>query len=420
MRQWRMQTARPSHTGNFSYLRAGAWLLAGLIAGCAPMAVPLEQQAYVWQRVWTPAVIDAVRAAPDDFSALRVLVAEMRVDGELQPIKPALAALALTGLPVTAVVRIDGQLASASSAVVLPTLISLQQQFRAAGIVLRGIEIDHDCASARLPQYALLLAELRQKLSPELRLSITALPTWLQGNELETLLVPVDEVVLQVHAVQNPNRGLFSRLQAATWIAAFAARSHKPFRVALPAYGSRVDWDENGRIVAVTSETSAARVGSEQRELRADPGEVAMLLEALQRDPPAHLVGIVWFRLPTVDDQRAWRISTLRAVIAGQPLRADLSAQLPLREAPGLYDVLLANHGNLDVELPTSVRVTASGCHADGLNGYVLPDDENSSAENDLHWKLQKPARLAAGQQRIIGWLRCADSLSGSVIYVEP
>ncbi len=420
MRQWRMQTARRSQSGFFSCARACALLLTCLILGCARVNLSLEHQAYVWQRVWTPAVIDAVHAAPADFSALRVLVVEMRSDGELQPINPALAALAQTGLPVTAVVRIDGQLAPASSAVLLPILTSLQQQFRNAGIGLRGIEIDHDCASARLPQYAILLAELRQKLPLELRLSITALPTWLQTRDLETVLAPVDEAVLQVHAVQNPNRGLFSRTQAATWIAAFAARSNKPFRIALPAYGSRVDWDENGRVVAVTSETSASRAGSEQRELRADPREVAALLQALQRDPPPHLAGIVWFRLPTVDDQRAWRTSTLHAVIAGQPLRADVRAQLSLREAPGLYDVLLENHGNLDADLPASIRVAASGCQADGLNGYVLTDEETLPAEKDLRWQLQKSARLAAGQQRIIGWLRCADSLSGSVIHVEP
>jgi len=415
-----MQTARRSQSGLFSCVRASALLLACLIVGCARVSLPLEQQAYVWQRVWTPAVIDAVHAAPADFSALRVLVAEMRSDGKLQPINPALAALAQTGLPVTAVVRIDGQLALASSAVLLPMLTSLQQQFRDAGIVLRGIEIDHDCASARLQQYTTLLAELREKLPPELRLSITMLPTWLQTGDLETLLAPVDEAVLQVHAVQSPERGLFSRTQATTWIAAFAARSSKPFRVALPAYGSRVDWDENGRVIAVTSETSASRAGSEQRELRADPREVAVLLQALRRDPPPHLLGIVWFRLPTTDDQRAWRKSTLHAVIADQPLRAEVRAQLSLREAPGLYDVLLENRGNLDADLPASIRVTASGCNADGLNGYVLPDDEKSPAEKDLRWKLQKPARLAAGQQRIIGWLRCADSLPGSVIHVEP
>lgn len=395
-------------------------LFACLIAGCARVSLPLEHQAYVWQRVWTPAVIDAVHAAPADFSALRVLVAEMRIDGELQPMNPTLAALAQTGLPITAVVRIDGQLAPASSAVLLPILTSLQQQFRHAGIVLRGIEIDHDCASARLPQYTILLAELRQKLPPDLRLSITALPTWLQTGDLETLLAPIDEAVLQVHAVQSPERGLFSRTQAATWIAAFAARSSKPFRVALPAYGSRVDWDENGRVIAVTSETSPLRAGIEQRELRADPREVAMLLKALQHDPPPHLLGIVWFRLPTADDQRAWRISTLHAVIADQQLRAEVRVQLSLREAPGLYDVLLENRGNLDTDLPASIRVTASGCQADGLNGYVLPDDENVPAEKDLRWKLQKSARLAAGQQRIIGWLRCTDSLPGSFIHVEP
>lgn len=85
--------------------------------------------------------------------------------------------LTQTALPVIVVVRIDGQLTPISSTALLSVLRTLLQQFRDAGVVLCGIEIDHDCASVQLRQYGALLNELRQALPTDLRLSITALPT---------------------------------------------------------------------------------------------------------------------------------------------------------------------------------------------------------------------------------------------------
>ena len=48
----------------------------------------------------------------------------------------------------------------------------------------------------------------------------------------------------------------------------------------------------------------------------------------MQRDAPDSLVGIVWFRLPTDSDRRAWSPDTWRAVVTDRLPPATLSATL--------------------------------------------------------------------------------------------
>ena len=58
----------------------------------------------------------------------------------------------------------------------------------------------------------------------------------MNSPELTRLGVDVSEIVLQVHAVDDPRRGLFDPEQAERWVRGFALRAGRPFRVALPAY----------------------------------------------------------------------------------------------------------------------------------------------------------------------------------------
>ena len=119
---------------------------------------------------------------------------------------------------------------------------------------LAGVEIDYDCPTSKLATYARFLAALRSRLAPSLKLSITALPTWMTSTELEPLTRDLDEIVLQVHAVDDPRRGLFDPDQAERWVREFGRRIHRPFRVALPAYDVRVTWRPDGRLASVEGE----------------------------------------------------------------------------------------------------------------------------------------------------------------------
>lgn len=384
------------------YRLALAALLLTIAQGCSRPPVALPNDAYIWQRQWTPTLVSAVQSNADIITHWRVLAAQADANGQWQITAPDWAVLTGAGRPVIAVVRIDGQLAHFDEKLLSQQVASVMQTWRASGIPLAGIEIDHDCATARLPAYAHWLATLRTTLQGNERLSITALPTWLNSAALDSLLGQVDEAVLQVHAVQNPRVGLFDPKAARTWLDAFAAHMHKPWRAALPAYGSRVAWDRDGRVVSIESERAMLVTGMESHELMADPQNLQDFTRQLSADPPKGLAGIVWFRLPTEQDTRAWSPSTWRAVLTNSPIDPVISAQLRGTGDAQLFDLVLTNTGVGDGLPPAAVKVSGRCAAADGINGYFM-----ERTADGLLFQAREPGLLRPGRQRPIGWLRC-------------
>jgi hypothetical protein len=94
--------------------------------------------------------------------------------------------------------------------------------------------------------------------------------------------------------------------------------------------------------------------------LLADPQQLRQLSAELRADPPAHLAGLIWFRLPLANDRRAWSLTTLRAVVRGDALSSRLALKLSAQE--GLYDIGISNEGNLDSAWPERVTLAARGC----------------------------------------------------------
>jgi len=378
-------------------------LLLLVLGACQRAAAPWPHEAYVWQRHWDGELREALAASADTFAAFRVLAAETARDGSLQPIVPDLAALARERRPVTAVLRLDGSDPPPDAAALNAQMAAIVRDWRAAGVALVGIELDHDCASARLGDYARLVAAVRHELPSDLRLSVTALPTWTDVPALAALRAAADETVLQVHAVSAPARGLFDAKTAQRWVARYAAQAPQPFRVALPAYGVRVSFDDGGRALAVRAEMPREDAGADVRELAAAPDEVAALLAHLRATPPAGLRGVLWFRLPRSDDRRAWSLATLRAVIAQAPLSPQLAVRI--EDAGVARDIVLANAGSIDAPLPGAVSVAAADCAAaDAVNGFRL-----ESAPGGWRFVADTASPLLrAGRERRIGWIHCA------------
>ncbi|HZP66635.1 MAG TPA: DUF3142 domain-containing protein [Rudaea sp.] len=371
--------------------------------GCAGrVATPLPQEAYVWQRQWTPALTSALDESAQTFGGYRVLASETDHAGALAPAHVDAAVLARVQRPIVAVFRLNGSAPPPDAASLAADIRQIAQDWRAAGVLLAGIEIDHDCATARLADYARLLANLRRGWPADLRLSITALPAWIGAAALPEVLREVDESVLQVHAVRAPAAGLFDAAAARRWVDAYAKLAPHPFRISLPAYGVRVAFDAGGRPLAAEAEADAPDgIVGDARELRAEPQHVARLLRDLERAPPPHLAGVLWFRLPTDDDRRAWSLATLRAVVVGAPLAAHFEARL-VDAADGARDLIVANRGVVDAA-PPSLRVDARACLAgDAGQGYDLRHGTGV-------WRFVAAgdAPLRAGRERSVGWLRC-------------
>jgi Protein of unknown function (DUF3142) len=376
------------------------------LAGAERPVRPLAHEAYLWQRHWTPALRAAIRGSADLVGAFRVQAARADARGRLKPVAVDWAALAASGRPAVAVVRIEGQLARFDEAALLDDLAAFAAALPRGSTPILGLEIDHDCATARLPAYGRFLGRLRAALdgAPDRpRLSVTALPAWTASPHLAGVLAPVDEAVLQVHAVLSPAHGLFDGARAADWVRAFAARSPKPFRVALPAYGARVGFRADGRIASVESEAPLLAGGEAPVELAAAPQEVAGFLRVLEREALPRLAGVVWFRLPTGADRRAWGLETWRAVVRGADLRPAVAIRLRPSGIPGTRDVVLVNGGALDGSLPATVDLPPGCAAADGVAGYAL----DRTGPDPILRRLQ-PGILRGGAERAIGWTRCA------------
>lgn len=381
-------------------LRCALLLGIALLGGCEQSgAPPLDQHLYIWQRQWTPAHAEALAQSRNGFSTLRVLALQNHPQAGWRRAQIDSVLLKADARPLIAVVRLDGQLKQLDAGDSIKQILQVAADWQAQGLVLAGVEIDHDAGTAKLPAYRQFLQDLRAALPSSLKLSITALPAWLDSPQLPGLLAQVDSSVLQVHAVSDPQRGLFDPVQARQWAERWSRATDKPFYLALPAYGIAVLPGEGGAPL-VESEVPIER-GGQRRELMADPQQLSTLAAQLRKAPPAHLAGLIWFRLPLAGDRRAWSLTTLRAVAQGDPLRSSLALNLSAHD--GLYDIVLSNDGNLDSALPARLTLAATQCEAaDGLNGYAL-----RQTPGQLEFYRLKDGRLPAGAQRTLGWARC-------------
>lgn len=362
---------------------------------------PLTHGVYVWQRAWDARLVAAVNEARGFAGSLRVLALQFD-NGWYVETQADWAAVQATGLPVTVVVRINGSQRTRADRFI--SVVRDNSRFWASyGDGRFDLEVDYDCGTERLADYASLLRQIRAEIPAVRTLSITALPAWRNAAALDEVLAAVDLSVLQVHAVSRPDEGLFDGVRARGWVADWASRSGaKPFLVALPAYGARFKLDLDGTVAAVESEQRLPARSAAAREVRVDPRELAAWLDDVRAQRYPNLAGIVWFRLPRDGDERTWALRTLRAVIAGQPLQSVLRVATPLRDS-GAIDVSLHSDGSIDAPSPAALSVDGNCSAGDGVNGYRLV--------RGGRWRFEAETAepLRAGSGRLIGWLRCAD-----------
>lgn len=365
--------------------------------------VQLDHGFYIWQRLWRPALLQSMQVVQTQVAQWRVLA--IHVDGQITHVSRIdMAALRGTHKPVQLVVRVEGSQLGFLNDALIDRIKAVHAQWIEQGLPPAGIELDHDVAERHLSAYAAWLRRLRAALAG-VPLSITALPAWLHSTALPDLLRVPDEVVLQVHAVNSHAKKLFDAERAKDWIRAWAKQHAGPFRVALPCYGSRLAFDEGGRVLAIESEVDVPVRSGEERELLASATEVAHLLRWLDVQAPAQLHGVMWFRLPTAQDQRAWRLSTWQALVSGVRSWAPIRAQLSPTTDSHLWDISLINPSMVDQDLPFAVSLPEGVRIFDGEQGYVT--DLLASRPRLIR---RTAAWLRPHETLHIGWLRCAQA----------
>ena len=412
--------------------RAWGWIvLLVVLAGCSErVSGPLSQEAYVWQRAWTPDV-RASLARTSDLAALVVLAAEVDLSTDPPRVTRAAydpGALTAAGRPVGLAVRI-GRFARRDGAThrfaerpdLTEHLAGLARRLvadaRKHGIEVREFQLDYDCPESRLDDYPVLVRAVREAVAP-VPVTLTALPSWLRHRrDLKRLLRATDGWVLQVHSLAPPPRPDAAPEvcdpEAARRAVETAAGFHEPFRVALPTYSYLVAFAPTGALLGVSAEGPPPSwpPGVLVRIARSDPDALAGLVRAWAADRPKELSGLIWYRLPVAGDRLNWPWPAFQAVRAGRPPRRDLRV-LPRAAGPGLLEIDLENHGEAEVSWPVHIELTweeGTLSAADGLGGYRVV----RTGSNEL--RLERSTTpwdrmLRPGERRVVAWLRFAGS----------
>ena len=398
-----------------------------LTIAVALAAVP-TQEIYVWQRQQGPEVAAALEEAKGLADGFNVLAAEVAWSGgrpSVSRFRPDYARLAKLGQPVGLSMRIatfPGPFASddANAKALAALAASLLAEARASGLTPSELQIDFDCAEAKLAGYRLWLGTLR-KATDKTPLVFTALPVWL-GHEADftALARMADGFVLQVHSLEKPGApdapfALCDPVRALAW-AAQAGRAGVPFRIALPTYGYRVAFDATGKFFALAAEGPAPAwpPGTQVRVARADAVAMAKLAQALAAQPPAHFGGVIWFRLPMEGDHLNWVWPTLAAVLRGETPVAKIVVTVEWPE-PGLAEVVAVNlgttsempPGRVSLRWPMAEKLLA----ADGLGGFRL-EGRGEGGQMEVAATVPPDAFLAPGARRKIAWLRFSHEIS--------
>jgi hypothetical protein len=386
---------------------------------------PLVHQAYLWQRVWTPEVLESLNRAPEILDGLLVLAGQVSwEEGELveAPFKVDFSPLSGLGFPVGLTFRVGGFPGRFEHS---PEAVEqLEGWMRAAvarageaGIEPSEVQVDFDCPESKLADYAYLIGRLGDSFAG-LPITLTALPAWLDREEFRQLAETSSGYVLQVHSLSPPRRieermVLFDPEASRSWMRQ-AENVGVPFRIALPTYGYRVLFDSEGGYRRIAAETGTPEIpeGWSLREVRTDPAEVARFVREIENHRSSLLSGLVWFRLPVDQDALNWRWRTFVSVVQGNPAEAALEPILEWEE-PGLLRVAIANRGAGDFAGPISLHVSweDSGLvAADGLSGFQT----DSLGEAALRFERPAPGDSRFPGNSVIppafrvevGWLR--------------
>lgn len=402
----------------------GAAAGAGAGAGAAAGAQAWTQEAYVWQRKPDAALqgvppralslLDGVvlLAAEVEWRSGKAVVAystiEYRAWAEARFRRVSLA-VRIGSFPGP--FERDGAACESLCAMLKQVLRRAEE----GGLRPAELQVDFDCAEAKLAGYAQWLGAFRAECGA-IPLVFTALPSWLRHGALAQLAQVADGFVLQVHALELPKTvdsipPLCDGEKAALWVEQAAALG-RPFRVALPTYGHLLAFRRDGHYLGFSNGAPRRNWPGDARlrELRADEAEMAGLARYLRAQKPAGCSGLLWYRMPSGEEERNWAWPAFLSVLSGEDPAPRMEAKC-IQKSSTTWEIVLRNSGEASAAVPAMVRVEWGGeappSGIDSMGGYLfqlLP--EGGAAVFRAQLKGGLPRRLQPGRSLVLGWVR--------------
>jgi len=381
---------------------------------------PMLEDIYVWQRQWDGKVQQSLKDHGHTFHRILALHTEVSWSDKNKPVSHVpldFDSLRHVSSGIGLVLRLGpykGRYQENDSTVewLIHMGRSMIAEAQANQMKVSELQIDFDCAESKLSGYLIWLQAIRRAIAPT-PLTITALPSWMNQKEFETLIKNVDAYVLQVHSVTPPkstdHKIDLCPTDAARRAVDIAGSFDVPFRVALPTYGYLVAFDSNGNYVGLSAETlpSDWPMDSSVEEAWSDPNSIAGLVSGWKQQRPCSMQGLIWFRMPIEGERMNWPWQTFNTVRKGNIPEPNLLIEVD-ETSDGLMEVFLNNQGDAMAFTPPELIISWENAEfqaGDGLQKFDLL----KSSQNKVILKYQpgsKNFRIKPNHRLPIAWFR--------------
>ena len=378
-----------------------------------------ENVIYIWQRNWDGYLQGAISAIQNTTGYFTVLCGDLKFDGKRPTINLVdinWSYLTQTETSTTIAFRINAQASKFFASDEIHSIANSVESaiFRVVDSApqnsIVGVQFDYDCPTSKLKDYGRFLRIMRERFKPlnerlaEFKISITALPTWLQSREFRKLIQGTDYYVLQLHSFELPKNAkqaaeIFPRDKARSYIERASAFRH-PFYISLPTYGYEVAFDSEGEFLGLRAEGDPVFWGKDTTYITktVDPAEIRSFFK--KGYSSKYVLGVHWFRLPLRSDEFNWDIKTLVALIDGRLPSLNVKTELSTSE-DGLYEIHLVNDGEQNVTSPIGFELRWD---PEALLVYDILDQYTGERTNE-GLKITGPAPRV-GNKALIGWFR--------------
>ena len=373
---------------------------------------PLEHHSYIWNRKASDSQAENIRYCHNFLDGFSILASEVNWNKNKAIVKNIELPKEKFGINSISI-RINdfpGKIDSQEEAILEITQKALKR-FEDNGFEIDEIQIDFDCSSSKLENYAKLLNSLNKHFTK--KLSITALPSWLKQGSFAEVIQNCDSYILQLHSLTLPKNiniisPLFDSEKALKWVKQ-AAKLEKDFSVSLPTYGYFLGFDENGNYMGVSSE-QGPKNWPHTKVLMTDINSVNDFIEAINIKHPKNLKSIFWFRLHNDADNLNWNSDAIRSLVMGNKVYSDSLEVIYSKQNESLTDIYLRNNSSIPVILNKgqSLNFTEDNIHfADTLQNFKLEELKSGA----IKVILEKSIVVPPGKSVPACWIRKKNNL---------
>ncbi len=162
---------------------------------------------YIWQKSWDEDIQDSIKqvaSQSDNFSILAATISVSRGRPVISKVATKLAYLKDISKPVILAIRMlssCGGLVNSDKVGLFTDEVSLAIQALIdeadkANVTVAGVQFDYDSPTSKLKYYRQFLLSIQSQY-PELPISITILPTWMDSSAFQDLVKPLAFYVLR-------------------------------------------------------------------------------------------------------------------------------------------------------------------------------------------------------------------------------